>query len=207
MQEWKGTNIEKALVSIHPERFQDVIQVSLSTLFVIGNEVYGSRRNLGSLTLGVQMNKESGDLAYTQDEKGTHAQETVNRIVRGLGAIPDGFAEMPEPKQRQVNRYKKYACSVCGKILRGAGEMGRVVHADDGGIFAQQTDKVVASTNEDVRAKYPYAASTPVATAATPAPQAPVTQDENIQNVIKAVKHGAAKIVHGGRNFGQEIPV
>lgn len=183
VQEWKGSAIETALVSIHPERFESVEQVALSVLFVVGNEVYGSRRNLGSETLGVTMNRETGDLEHTADDKGTHAQATLARIVRSLGAIPQGFAEMPEPKTRQTTRLAKYTCNVCGKIMRGAGEMGKVLHGDDGGQFVLQ----VKSAQSVV---------------AAPEPPAP-TQAENIRNVMTAVRSGAAKVVHG-RNFGAE---
>lgn len=190
VQEWKGSDIEKALVSIHPERFSDVTQVALSTLFVVGNEVYGSRRNLGSHTLGVDMDKQTGDLIYSADDKGAHAEATLNSIIKQLGAPPQGFAELPEPKQRQTTRMQKYVCNVCGKILRGAGVMGRVVHGDDNGLFVLQQTRQ----------------------AAVPAQQSSPMSPENIQNVTRAVKAGVAKIAPPekaphGRMFGTEAAV
>lgn len=123
VKEWKGSEIETALVSIHPERFKDVQQVARAVLFVIGNEVYGSRRNLGSLTLGISLDKESGDLQYTPDEKGKHAETTLTAVIKHLGTIPKGFAEMPEPaaKKAQQSRNRLYVCSVCKTKIRTAG--------------------------------------------------------------------------------------
>ncbi len=191
MQEWKGSAIEKALVSIHPERFKDVNQVALSTLFIIGNEVYGSRRNLGSLTLGVEMDKASGNLRYTSDEKGNHANTTIAGIIKRLGPIPSGFAEMPEPAPRQATRLQKYACTVCGKPFRAAGEMGKVLHADDGGQFV-----LTVKQNLEVPAPPPMTL-------------APDTPSENRRNLAKVIKSGAGRVVRNsveeaphGRNFG-----
>ena len=120
MQEWKGTEMEKALVSIHPERFVDIHQVARSVLFVIGNEVYGSRRNLGSLALGIQLDKETGNLNFTHDEKGMNAESILNGIIKGLGTIPEGCAEMPEPKAIQRTKANKYTCPTCKTNVRCA---------------------------------------------------------------------------------------
>lgn len=205
MQEWKGTSAEKALVSIHPERFEDANQVALSTLFVIGNEVYGSRRNLGSLTLGVQIDKQSGDLVYTTDEKGQHAKAMLTAIVRQLGGIPEGFADMPEPKQVQRTKANKYTCPTCKTNIRYAAAVplqalcmhaGRPEFGQSPAQFAIQV-----RTPRPTKA----AASAGANVAAPAAPQS--TSRSNIENVMDAVKHGAAKVVHnGGRMFGQEQP-
>lgn len=119
VEEWKGDEqIEKAFVSIHPERFQNVEQVALSVLYVVGNEVYGSRRNLGATALGVELNKESGMLEYLPDDKGKHAKTVLKDIIKQTGPVPAGFAEMPEPKAVERTRQRKYTCSVCNQIIR-----------------------------------------------------------------------------------------
>lgn len=206
--EWKGSNAEKALVSIHPERFEDVNQVALSTLFVIGNEVYGSRRNLGSLTLGVQLNKESGDLQYTADDKGNHAKTTLSSIIKQLGPVPAGFAEMPEPKAVQRGRNLAYACQVCNTKIRAAGQVLQALCLHAGTPqFGAAPASFVLKQAKGVTVTQP--AAQPAARAAQPAvavaaggplPAAPAT---NIENLIKLVKGGAAKVSHG-RMFGQE---
>jgi hypothetical protein len=210
VNEWKGTAIEKALVSIHPERFNDVNQVALSALFVIGNEVYGSRRNLGSLTLGVEMDKTNGKLRTTSDEKGHHADVTLKNIIKHLGTVPQGFADMPEPQARQGTRLQKYACTVCGKPFRAAGEMGRVIHGDDGGQFvlsqpATQTSQTAQSSRQTRQPRQASAApATQAAAPATATAQPQRSADaENRANMVAAVRAGAAKVVHG-RNFGVE---
>lgn len=198
IEEWVASGAEKALVSIHPERFESAQQVALSTLFVIGNEVYGSRRNLGSLTLGVQMNKETGDLEYTADDKGEHAKNVLGTIVKSLGDLPDGFAEMPEPKQRQAqsNRQLKYECGTCHQIIRSAGNHlevlcmhgGKPEHGQPAAPFVQQQPKA--------------AGTEPAQSEAQPTP--PLTDTQNRANLVGLVKSGAARIVSHARNFGQE---
>jgi hypothetical protein len=197
--EWQGSAAEKALVSIHPERFEDVTQVALSTLFVIGNEVYGSRRNLGSLTLGVTLNKENGDLEYTKDDKGNHAKATLNTIIRQLGQVPEGFAEMPEPKAVQRGRNLAYACSVCNTKIRAAGQVLQALCLHAG------TPQFGANPAPFALKQSTKATATPEPQAAVPAPKAPVQTATNVENVAKAVRAGAAKVVHG-RMFGQEQP-
>jgi hypothetical protein len=197
IEEWKGNDIEKALVSIHPERFKDVTQVALSTLFVIGNEVYGSRRNLGSNTLGVLMDKNTGNLVYASDDKGQHAKSTITNVVRRLGQIPEGFADMPEPKQRtQTNRQLKYACQTCGTIIRSAGQAleslclhgGKPQHGLAATPFVQSTKTTQSQTQPQ---------------AVAPVAVQELTPEQNILNATRLVKSGAAKVVHG-RNFGVE---
>lgn len=208
VEEWKGTGIEKALVSIHPERFESVEQVALSTLFVIGNEMYGSRRNSGALTLGVVMDKQSGDLTYTSDEKGTHSKNTLNHIVRNLGAIPQGFAEMPEPVQRVQNtRNLKYACNVCGTVLRTAGQVleamcmhgGKPQHGQPPGSFilhlTKKQEKAQAAAVPEVPQVQPQASAAPAA-----------GSREEVANIAKLTRAGALRVqqVPGGRAFGAE---
>lgn len=210
--EWKGSNIEKAFVSIHPERFKDVEQVALATLYVVGNEVYGSRRNLGSLTLGVVKNAESGVLEYSLDEKGHHAQTTLSTVIKQLGTLPQGFAELPEPKAPTANRQRKYACNVCGAIIRAGSTDLQAIHAADNGTFVLQVPAVqaAAATAEAPVAPAPerrqgqgkVSALAAAAQPATPTP-ALTPQQENIVNVSRAVRAGAARVVHG-RNFGAE---
>lgn len=189
IEEWKGNTAEKALVSVHPERFQDVNQVALATLFIIGNEVYGSRRNLGSLTLGVQMDKQSGNLGYTADDKGKHAKTILTSVIRELGAIPEGFADIAEPAQRkQVNRQLKYKCTLCGTIVRAASTTldvlclhgGKPEHGKMATKFALQ-----ANGNGEVPAIQPAAAAAP----------APVAQPAPTEVAAPAIKSP-------GRNFG-----
>lgn len=212
MSEWKGSNAEKALVSIHPERFEDVNQVALSTLFVIGNEVYGSRRNLGSLTLGVAMNKESGDLEYTKDDKGNHAKTTLNSIIKQLGPVPEGFAEMPEPKAVQRGRNLAYVCPTCNTKVRAAGQVLQALcmHAGTpqfGAAPAQfalkQPKGATATAAPAAQPVASVAAGGPLPAAPAAAAPQPTTVATNIENLIKLVKGGAAKVSHG-RMFGQE---
>lgn len=194
MQEWKGSTAEKALVSVHPERFEDVNQVARSVLFIIGNEVYGSRRNLGSLTLGIQMDKQSGDLAFTTDDKGQHANNALGQIIRTLGPIPQGFAELPEPKAVQRTKANKYTCPVCKTNVRHANHVplqALCMHAGK-----PQYGQPAAQFEIQVK----NAPAVPVVEQPKIQPPTPA---ENVQNVIKAVKAGAVKVVHG-RNFGQE---
>lgn len=204
--EWKGSNIEKALVSIHPERFENVEQVALATLFVIGNEVYGSRRNLGSQTLGVSMNRENGDLVYTADDKGVHAKSTLHNITKALGSIPQGFADMPEPKARQATRMLKYACSTCSTIIRNAGGVlsALCMHAGTAQVGQPAAPFIIAPprtrTQRGSRTATP--SSQPVAQAPAPAAQVLTAHQENVVNAAKLVRGGAAKVVHG-RMFGE----
>lgn len=217
--EWKGNNREKALVSIHPERFEDVNQVALSTLFVIGNEVYGSRRNLGSLTLGVSLNKETGDLEFTSDDKGKHAKTMLTSIIRQLGDAPQGFADMPEPKAVQRGRNLAYACAVCNTKIRAAGQalQALCMHAGTPQFGAAPSQFVLkqprpaqaSATATATGTAAPQATAPAVAAGgplpAAPASAAPTTQAENVQNAIKLVRGKAAKVVHA-RMFGQEQP-
>jgi hypothetical protein len=132
--EWKGTEIEQAFVSIHPERFRDVQQVALATLYVVGNEVLGSRRNAGARLLGVNLETD-GNLIFTPDEKGEHAKQILAGVLKELGSTPEGFAEMPPSKVPQPSRMKKYACEVCGQIIRAASEDLSAIHKADMGFF------------------------------------------------------------------------
>lgn len=201
IEEWVASGAEKALVSIHPERFESAEQVALSTLFVIGNEVYGSRRNLGSLSLGVTMNKETGDLMYTDDEKGKHATGVLGTILKSLGEIPEGFAEMPEPKTRtaQTNRQLKFECGTCHQIIRSAGNHlevlcmhgGKPEHGQPAAPFMQvQKAQVAVKPASDV--------------VEAPQPVAPLTDTQNRINLGTLVRSGAAKIASHARNFGTE---
>lgn len=203
VQDWKGSDNEKALVSIHPERFEDVQQVARAVLFVIGNEVYGSRRNLGSLSLGIEMDRNTGDLMFTSDDKGKHAEVALNQIVRTLGAIPQGFAEMPELKAVQRTKAQKYSCTVCGTNVRYANGVTQLqalcLHAGK-----PQFGQNAAAFALQVKPVKPVKQSKVVAIPA-PAQPKPALIDSNIENVIAAVKHGAARVVHGGRNFGAEV--
>lgn len=203
--EWKGSNIEKALVSIHPERFESVEQVALSTLFVIGNEVYGSRRNLGSQTLGVTMNRENGDLVYTADDKGVHAKSTLSHIVKGLGVLPKGWTEMPEPKVRQTTRMLKYACTTCQTVIRNAGGQLRALCLHNGTPQFGAAPSEFAPALPRTRGQRGSRAATPSVQPVAQAPVAPVmsASQENVVNAAKLVRSGAAKVVHG-RMFGQE---
>lgn len=201
-EEWKGTDAEQHLVSIHPERFEDVNQVALSTLFIIGNEVYGSRRNLGSIALGVQMDKQTGDLGYTADDKGNHAKTTLTRIIRELGAIPEGFADIAEPVQRkQTNRQLKYKCAACGTIIRAAGSGLEVVclhggkpqHGQMGAKFEPQPNGNGANLTPEQKALQPAQPATEAAKTTEAVPATPATQ---------AAPASAAK-PPVGRNFGR----
>lgn len=207
VDEWKGSNIEKAFVSIHPERFEEVEQVALSVLYVVGNEVYGSRRNSGALTLGVNLNRENGMLEYTADDKGKHAKTVLHNITKQLGDIPPGFADLPEPKATQKTRQRKYACSTCGQIIRAASDTLQVLclHAgtphlgENASPFAIQVPKVKATTTD--MASRRAAPAVPVAT--PPAPTEGTMGAENVKNIAKAIAAGAAKVSHG-RMFGAE---
>lgn len=202
IEEWVASGAEKALVSIHPERFESAQQVALSTLFVIGNEVYGSRRNLGSLSLGVQMNKETGDLEYTTDDKGIHAKSVLGTILKSLGEIPDGFAEMPEPKQRgvQSNRQLKYECGTCHQIIRSAGNHLEVLCMHGG---KPEHGSPAAPFVQIVKSAAPPASA---AVEAPPQPEPPLTDSQNRINLSKLVRSGSARIASHARNFGGEQP-
>lgn len=215
VNEWKGKEqVEKTLVSIHPERFENVNQVALSTLFVIGNEVYGSRRNLGSLTLGVKLNKESGDLEYTADEKGVHAQTTLTNIIKQLGPIPAGFAEMPEPKAVQRGRNLAYVCPTCNTKVRAAGQVLQALcmHAGTPQFGAAPAQFALKQPKGATATAAPAAQPVASVAAGGPLPAAPAAAaprsaaQENIDNAIKLVRSGAAKVAHG-RMFGQPEPV
>jgi hypothetical protein len=202
IEEWKGGKAEKALVSIHPERFEDVTQVALSTLFIIGNEVFGSRRNLGSLNLGVVMNKENGDLGYTTDEKGHHAYNTLSAIVKRLGDIPEGFADMPEPTKRaQVNRQLKYSCPTCGTIVRSAGQGLESLCLHGGKPQYGQSPAKFALAPVTQRNAATEAAAQPQSTPAPAIAAAPVAAPAQARTARATRNTGANKTV--GRNFGQ----
>lgn len=192
LEEWKGSQAEKAFVSIHPERFNSVEQVALSVLYVVGNEMFGSRRNLGANTLGVVKN-DDGVLTYAADDKGKHAKTTLTGIAKNLGAIPAGFAELPEPNVAQRTRLRKYACNVCGQIARASTDDLQAIHATDNGTFVLQVPTAQAEEA--------------VVPAATPKPPAPATAmtpaQENRANLVEAIRSGAARVVHG-RAFGAE---
>lgn len=151
VQEWKGDGIEKALVSIHPERFRDAEQVALSLMLLVGDEVYGSRRHSGALALGVQLNRENGKLEYTQDDKGAHARTALGEIIRKAGTMPVGHAELPEPVAVQRTRMRLYECSECHQKIRAGSDTLEMAHLTDGGKFQLQLPKsqqtpVVATT-------------------------------------------------------------
>lgn len=193
VQEWKGDNIEKALLTIHPDKFNTAESVAMSMLLLVGDEMYGSRRHSGALKLGIQLNKTNGTLEYTEDERGQHAKSTLAAIIRQAGTLPQGHAEIAEPtgpSRRQS--YKKYACTVCGYVIRHPenGKSGTITH-DDGGTFAIQEGRRRTAQAEEV------------APAPQPAPPAPAprraaavsTQRENIENLGKVVEAGAARVV------------
>lgn len=227
-KEWKGTEAEKAFVSVHPERFEDVEQVALSVLYIVGNEVYGSRRNLGALTLGVTLNKESGMLEYVADDKGKHAKTVLNQTIKQLGALPQGFADIPEPKVVARNRQRKYACGVCGQIIRSATDAlaALCMHAgtpqagQQAAPFALQVPATRAATTQTAapttmaarRGRTPAAAVAPAASAAAaaaaippPAPGEGPMGPTNVRNVARAIKAGAARMSQStARNFGAE---
>lgn len=206
IEEWVASGAEKALVSIHPERFESPEQVALSALFVIGNEVHGSRRNLGSLSLGVLMSKETGSLGYTTDEKGKHAKQVLATIVKSLGELPEGFTEMPEPAVRaQTTRMLKYACATCKQVIRSAGNHlevlcmhgGKPQHGQPATPFIQQQAKPKTQ---------------PANSSAAPEPPQPANGEDdelspaaqNRVNLATLVRGGAARITSQARNFGQE---
>lgn len=142
VQEWKGDDIEQALLTIHPERFTSAESVGQSILLLVGDEVYGSRRHSGALTLGIQYNKDTADMSYTPDEKGHRAHTTLQSIIKTVGTLPEGHIELPEPRQAERKAsYVKYACSICEKPFRGSVDLGKVTHAEDGGIFEIQVKK------------------------------------------------------------------
>lgn len=203
IEEWVASGAEKALVSIHPERFESPEQVALSALFVIGNEVHGSRRNLGSLSLGVQMIKETGTLGYTADDKGKHANQTLNTILKSLGDLPEGFAEMPEPTVRaQTTRMLKFMCVTCKQVIRSAGNHlevlcmhgGKPEHGQPATPFVQQQPK--AKTAQSSAAAEPP----------QPQPSALSPEAQNRVNLATLVRGGSARIASHARNFGVEAP-
>lgn len=196
VQEWKDSdNIEKAFLVIHPERFVNSESVALSVLLLVGDEIYGSRRHSGALTLGVTISKETGAISYTADDKGKHAHTTLRTIIRELGDMPKGHIELPEPPPRQATRMAKYACNVCGRICRAAADP-EAMHTADRGTYVlapARTRRVTAQP----------AATQPTTThpvAAAPAAQ-PLTQRQNIENLGKLVEAGAARI-SAPRAFG-----
>lgn len=203
IEEWVATGAEKALVSIHPERFRSPEQVALAALFVIGNEVHGSRRNLGSLSLGVQMSKENGSLGYTVDEKGKHANQTLTLILKSLGDLPEGFADMPEPSQRsQTTRMLKFACATCGQVIRSAGNHLEVLCMHGG--KPQHGQPAAAFTQQLPKAKAEVPAAAKVEEAVPEVSAAPLTDTQNRVNLARLVRSGSAKVASHARNFGQE---
>jgi hypothetical protein len=208
VQEWKGDGIEKALVMIHPERFKTAEQVALSLMLLVGDEVYGSRRHAGSLTLGIQLDKETGSLGYSPDEQGAHAKKTLNNVLKQVGTLPEGHVELPEPKAVQRSRQRKYVCPTCSTIIR-AGSDGLEAaclhagteHAGEGAaVFALQLPKVKEETEMETTAKPKTKTVKAVVTSA----EAPLSQRQNIANLGALVAAGAAKVAGSApRAFGQ----
>jgi hypothetical protein len=174
VQEWKGDEIEKALLTIHPERFVDAETVALSALLLVGDEIYGSRRHSGALSLGVMLNKEDGSLEYTKDEKGAHTRSTLKFIIKESGELPNGHAELPEPKPVQRTLMQKYVCNVCGKILRAAINP-EAIHSTDNGTY-------LLSVKAAKPAKTAAKTEAPVVQNPQSSVRGPVTQRENIEN-------------------------
>lgn len=185
LAEWKGDEIEKALLVIHPERFISGEMVGQAILLLVGDEIYGSRRHSGGKVLGVEINKETGGLNYTNDEKGEHARKTMRKIIQELGMLPQGHIELPEPAPRQVTRMLKYACTGCGQLLRAAKDP-QAIHLTDKGTYVLQQPKQRKPQEQ---------------------PQPTPDQDEferqrqrmqereNISNLGKLVEAGAARVV------------
>lgn len=200
VKEWKGTDIEKAFVSVHPERFEDAEQVALSVLYAVGNEVYGSRRNSGALTLGVALNRQNGDLEYTKDDKGKHAKQVVNQITKQLGELPEGYAEMPEPPPPQPTKMRKYACGICGQILRAATDQLQVICMHAGTPFHGQAQGAVMALQlprARKQAGQQAAPTTPAPVAAAPA-LAPAVAPAVLAAAATATRTAAST----ARNFG-----
>lgn len=208
VQEWKGDAVEKALVMIHPERFKSPEQVALSLLLLVGDEVHGSRRHSGALSLGVELNKETGALGYVPGEVGVHAKSVLKSILNSVGEMPLGYVVLPEPKVAAPSRMRKYACGTCGQIVRGASESLQIacLHAntehfgEPAAMFVFVPKAVKAE--KVVKVRTPRARKTNGSAAAETA--APVTQRENIANLSALVAAGAAKVAGAApRAFGQ----
>lgn len=196
VQEWQDRGgIEKAMLVIHPERFINAESVSQSALLLVGDEIYGSRRHSGALTLGIEINKETGVLDYTRDEKGHHAKLTLHNIMNHLGELPTGHVEIPEPKPIQRTKMLKYACSVCGRILRAAKDP-EAVHSTDKGVYILSARKPRVS---------PAPLPEPVPTQPPLPPPPVISERENIANLGALVEAGAARVASPAqpRAFGQ----
>lgn len=116
MRSWRGTGVEEAFTSVHPQQFRSPEDVSLALLFSMAMKVWG--RKQGPTQVGLTRDAE-GHVVYAGDA-GAATKAVIMHTLRGLGALPEGFADVPyNPRPRvEKTRLLKFVCDVCGDIAR-----------------------------------------------------------------------------------------
>ena len=116
MRNWHSSGAEEAFTSVHPQQFRSPEDVSLALLFSMAMKVWG--RKQGPTQVGLTRDLE-GHIVYAGDA-GAATKAVIMHMLRTLGALPDGFADVPYNPRPHIEKTRllKFVCDVCGDIAR-----------------------------------------------------------------------------------------